>query len=92
VITIKNTARIGDVVGIELVEDTDHLLILTSGGRIIRLSMAEISIIGRNTMGRHLVRMDEGERAVDVARAEPTEMSLDDDSEEEPEGPDAGYS
>jgi DNA gyrase subunit A len=80
VITIKNTARLGDVVGIQIVEDTDHLLILTSGGRIIRLRMDHISVIGRNTMGRTLVRMDPGEFVVDVARAE---ISEDEDSEVE---------
>jgi DNA gyrase subunit A len=70
VITIRNTSRNGSIVGIQLVGDADHLLILSSGGRIIRLLMSEISPIGRNTMGRTLVRMDEGERVVDVARAE----------------------
>lgn len=69
VITIKYAAKIGDVVGIQIVEDSDHLLILTSGGRIIRLRMEEIGVIGRNTKGRALVRMNEGERVVDVARA-----------------------
>lgn len=73
VITIKNTSKLGDVVGIKVVGDSDHLLILTSGGRIIRLRMEEISVIGRNTMGRTLVRMDQGEHVVDVARAETTE-------------------
>ncbi|MBM3302607.1 MAG: DNA gyrase subunit A, partial [Deltaproteobacteria bacterium] len=73
VITIKNAAKSGDVVGIQMVEDPDHLLILTSGGRIIRLRMDEISVIGRNTMGRTLVRMNEGESVVDVARAESAE-------------------
>jgi DNA gyrase subunit A len=73
VITIKSTPRVGDVVRIQMVDESDHLLILTSGGRIIRLMMEQISVIGRNTMGRTLVRMDEGERVVDVARAEPAE-------------------
>jgi DNA gyrase subunit A len=73
VITIKNTAKLGDVVGVQLVGDADHLLILTSGGKIIRLRMEEISVIGRNTMGRTLVRMEPGEQVVDVARAEPAE-------------------
>jgi len=78
VITIKNTARLGDVVAIQIVENSDHLLICTSGGRIIRLRMDEISVIGRNTMGRTLVRMDPGESVVDVARAE----SSDEDEKE----------
>ena len=70
VITIKNTNRLGNVVGIQLVGDADHLLILTSAGKIIRLRMEEISVIGRNTMGRMLVRLESGEHVVDVARAE----------------------
>ncbi len=73
VITIKNTTKLGEVVAIKVVGDSDHLLILTSGGRIIRLNMEQISVIGRNTMGRTLVRMDQGEHVVDVARAEPSE-------------------
>lgn len=88
VITIKNTAKLGEVVAVKVVGDSDHLLILTSGGKIIRLRMEEISVIGRNTMGRTLVRMDQGEYVVDVARAEPYEET--DEVEEEqgqiPEG------
>jgi DNA gyrase subunit A len=78
VITIKITPKLGDVVAVQMVEDTDHLLILTSGGKIIRLRMEQISVIGRNTMGRTLVRMDAGEEVVDVARAE----SSDEDEKE----------
>ena len=73
VITIKSTPKTGDVVAIQMVEDADHLMILTSGGRIIRLRMDEISAIGRNTMGRTLVRMDADEYVVDVARADSSE-------------------
>ncbi len=83
VITIKHTAKLGDVVAIQIVENSDHLLILTSGGRIIRLRMDEISLIGRNTMGRTLVRMDPGENVVDVARAESSDeedQSLEEES------------
>jgi DNA gyrase subunit A len=88
VITIKNTAKLGEVVAVKVVGDSDHLLILTSGGKIIRLRMEEISVIGRNTMGRTLVRMDQGEYVVDVARAEPYE-EMDEVEEEQgqiPEG------
>lgn len=81
VITIKITHKLGDVVGIKIVDDSDHLLILTSGGRIIRLRMDQISVIGRNTMGRTLVRMDADEYVVDVARAESAD---DEDKETEP--------
>jgi DNA gyrase subunit A len=73
VINIKDAGNKGDVVGIQMVEDQDHLLILTSGGRIIRLRMAEVASIGRNTMGRTLVRMNEGEVVVDITRADTIE-------------------
>ncbi len=56
-----------------MVGDSDHLLILTSGGgRIIRLHMEQISVIGRNTMGRTLVRMDQGEVCGRRRAAEPS--------------------
>jgi len=73
VINIKDAAQRGDVVGIQMVEDADHLLILTSVGKIIRLRMDQVPPIGRNTMGRTLVRMDEGEVVVDVTRADTLE-------------------
>lgn len=77
VINIKHSERTGDVVDIELVDAGDHILILTSGGRIIRLSMEQIAPIGRNTMGRTLVRMGDGEHVVDVARAEAADEETD---------------
>jgi len=89
VINIKSTPKLGEVVAVRMVEDSDHLLILTSGGRIIRLRMDEISVIGRNTMGRTLVRMDEGEQVVDVARAESGDED-DKEAEAPPEGEEAG--
>ncbi len=58
VITIRVNEKIGDVVGVKMVEDSDHLLIVTSGGEIIRLRMEEISFIGGNINGRVLFRMD----------------------------------
>jgi DNA gyrase subunit A len=73
VITIKNTAKLGDVVAVQMVDNNDHMLILTSGGRIIRLIMSSISIIGRLTQGRTLVKMNPGEHVVDVTRAQASE-------------------
>lgn len=85
VITIKNTTKLGDVVAVQMVDDADHLLILTSGGRIIRLRMEQIGVIGRNTMGRALVRMDPEEYVVDVARADASDEGDKDQGIEEAE-------
>ncbi len=85
VITIRTTEKSGDVVAVRVVEDSDHVLILTSGAKIIRLRMEEISVIGRITQGRTLVRMDPGEQVLDISRADASEeddKSLDDDAVE----------
>ena len=73
VITIRTTEKSGDVVAVRVVEDSDHVLILTSGAKIIRLRMEEISVIGRITQGRTLVRMDPGEQVLDFSRADASE-------------------
>jgi DNA gyrase subunit A len=85
VITIRTTEKSGDVVAVRVVEDSDHVLILTSGAKIIRLRMEEISVIGRITQGRTLVRMDPGEHVLDISRADASEEDdkpLDEDAVE----------
>ena len=84
-ITIRTTEKSGDVVAVRVVEDSDHVLILTSGAKIIRLRMEEISVIGRITQGRTLVRMDPGEQVLDISRADASEEDdkpLDEDAVE----------
>ena len=52
IITIKTTDRNGPVVGVLQVTDEDDLMIITDRGKIIRLRVKDISVIGRNTQGR----------------------------------------
>ena len=73
VITIKNTARNGDVVTIKETVETDELMIITQGGVVIRLPIRGVSVIGRNTQGVKLINLDKGDRVVDVARVVPEE-------------------
>ena len=68
VITIRCNDKIGKVIGIERVTDTDELLIVTSTGNIIRMAANEISIIGRNTQGVRLARMADDTRVVGVEK------------------------
>ena len=68
IITIKTTDRNGPVVGCRIVEDTDHLMTITDGGKIIRMPVAGISVIGRNTQGVRLVRLEENEKLAAVER------------------------
>jgi len=68
VITIKTTERNGLVVAILAVTDEDDLMLLTDRGKIIRMPVKDISVIGRNTQGVRLITMEPGERVVGAAR------------------------
>jgi len=65
-ITIKKTDRNGPVVDLRPVGDEDHLMLITDGGKIIRIAVSSISTLGRNTMGVRLIRLSEGEKVVGV--------------------------
>ncbi|MBN2126241.1 MAG: DNA gyrase subunit A [Deltaproteobacteria bacterium] len=68
ILTIKTTERNGPVVYSFQVTDLDQLMIITETGRIIRLRVGDISVIGRNTQGVKLIDLVEGERVVGVAK------------------------
>ena len=68
VIAIKCNDKIGSVVGIQQSSDGDELLAITSGGKIIRMNVDEISIIGRNTQGVRLVRLNDTEKIVGITK------------------------
>ena len=68
IITMKTTDRTGPVVGVQQVTDEDNLMLVTSNGKIIRLRVADIRVIGRNTQGVRLIDPEPGERVVSLAR------------------------
>ncbi|WP_449246794.1 DNA gyrase subunit A [Desulfarculus baarsii] len=72
VITIKTTTRNGHVVSALVVGDDDEVMLITDVGKVIRMKVGGISVIGRNTQGVKLIDLEPGERLVAVARlAEP---------------------
>ncbi len=73
IITIKTTDRIGQMVTIQEVVDDDDLMIITTQGVVIRLKLQGVSIIGRNTQGVRLIRLDDGDFIADVSRVAKTE-------------------
>jgi DNA gyrase subunit A len=68
VITIKTTKRNGLVVALLLVAVEDDLMLMTDRGRIIRMPVKDISVIGRNTQGVRLIGMEGTERVTGAAR------------------------
>ena len=57
IITIKTTERNGDIVAVKEVVDGDELMIVTRQGQLIRMPVAGISVLGRNTQGVRLVNL-----------------------------------
>jgi DNA gyrase subunit A len=68
IITMKTTDKTGRVVGVQQVTEDDQLMLVTNIGKIIRLRVKDIRVIGRNTQGVHLIGLEEGERVVSLAR------------------------
>ncbi|MBW1703637.1 MAG: DNA gyrase subunit A [Deltaproteobacteria bacterium] len=68
ILTIKASERNGPVVYSSQVTDQDELMIITGHGKIIRMRVVDISVIGRNTQGVRLINLGEGEKVVGVAR------------------------
>jgi len=71
VIAMQTTERNGRLVAATQVATTDELMLMSSSGTLVRTRAGEISILGRNTQGVRLIRLDDGERLIGVEPVEP---------------------
>lgn len=65
---IKTSARNGKVISIVTVNDEDELLLMTSGGKIQRIAVSDMSVIGRNTQGVRIMRLSDDDSLAVIAR------------------------
>ncbi len=77
VIDLITSERNGDVVGMKLVLPTDDVMFITEKGIMMRTRVAEIRETGRNVQGVRLIRVDEGDRLVALAKVEPEDENRD---------------
>lgn len=68
VITVKTTEKVGKLISIKEVTDSDDLMIITSKGILIRLKMRTIRIMGRNAQGVRVIKLGESDTISAVAR------------------------
>jgi DNA gyrase subunit A len=61
VISIQVNKRNGPAVGACLTTGEDEVMLITNGGKLVRTRTREISIVGRNTQGVHLIDLGKGE-------------------------------
>jgi DNA gyrase subunit A len=57
-------------VGATLVNENDEVMLITSGGVLVRTSTDEISVVGRNTQGVRLIKLGKKEQLVEIERIE----------------------
>ncbi len=67
ILTVKTTDKTGKMVAIREVVEKEDVVVVTSGGIVIRQHASEIRVAGRNTQGVRLIRLDEGDSISDVA-------------------------
>jgi DNA gyrase subunit A len=73
VITVKTTDKVGKMMAMMDVVDGDELVIISSHGMVIRQSVKDIRVMGRNTQGVRVIRLNEGDTIADIAKVIPEE-------------------
>ena len=68
-IAIKSSPRNGEVVGALLIERGDEVVLISDSGTLVRTEVDEIPLLGRNTQGVRIIRLDPGRRLVSLDRA-----------------------
>src|SRR4051812_36233116 len=69
-IAIQVSERNGALVGAVLVDDHDEVMLISTGGVLIRTSVAQIREMGRSTQGVTLISLDQGEKLAGLERIE----------------------
>jgi DNA gyrase subunit A len=89
VYTMKVTPKTGQVVGVVQIADVDDdVVLVTDGGKLIRMGVGDIRVIGRQTQGVRLVKVDSGsgEKVASVALVADVDTESMDDQETPEEG------
>ena len=68
VISIQTNERNGRVVGAQMVDEDDEIMLISDQGTLIRMPVSDVSVIGRATMGVKLVNLNEGETLAGLER------------------------
>jgi DNA gyrase subunit A len=86
-IAIQTTARNGKVVAARLVTPEDEVMLITTGGVLIRTRVAEIREMGRATQGVTLINLGDEEKLAGLERVVETDENGADDTGVEPVNP-----
>ena len=74
VITYKITQKTGKLVGVRIATEDDDVMLITDTGTIIRISVKDVSVLGRSTQGVTLMRTNDGGKVVSIETLTPDEI------------------
>ncbi len=89
-IAIQTSARNGKVVSAVLVRPQDEIMLITTGGVLVRTRVSEIREMGRATQGVTLINVDEGSVLSGVRRVVESDADEDEAAESAPDAPEGG--
>ena len=73
-IAIQTSARNGKVVAATLVDKDDEIMLIATGGVLIRMKVSEVRALSRSTQGVRLINLDQGEKLAGLEKiVEPEE-------------------
>jgi DNA gyrase subunit A len=78
---IADSERNGVVIGAKLVDDNDEVMLITTGGVLIRTRVSEIRGMGRATQGVTLISLDEGEKLAGLEKVAESVVEADAEAE-----------
>ena len=84
VIGIQTSDRNGDLVGALQVENAREMVLISSSGTLVRTPVDEVSVLGRNTQGVRLIRLDKGDHLVGLDLLQ-DEEDIDDEGDDDAE-------
>mgnify|MGYP001825290818 CR=1 FL=1 len=75
IMAIKKSDRNGDVIGAKVVNDDYEAVLIANSGKMIRMPLDTVRVIGRTTQGVRLINLEENEKVVgmDVVEVDPNE-------------------
>ncbi len=75
IMAIKKSDRNGDVIGAKVVNDDYEAILIADSGKMIRMPLDTVRVIGRTTQGVRLINLEENEKVVgmDVVEVDPNE-------------------
>ena len=69
VLAMMLTDKTGDLTCLKMVKGDEDLMLIRDDGTIMRMPVSQVNVIGRNTQGVRLMRVDEGTKVVSIAVA-----------------------